>query len=339
MTDLLCPRTLSSMGKGRRLVVKKIVLGLGLLIVVGASSALVATELRWTRTFDAPYPEIAARTDAQTIARGKYLVFGAAACAYCHVPREQWTVLDGGATPPLTGNHVFRLPFGEFYSPNLTPDEETGIGRHSDRTLARILRYGVRHDGRAAFPLMSYHNLSDEDLIAVVSYLRSQPAVALRVPEHRLSRLGKALMAFAIEPVGPDSPPPHASPAGPSVARGEYLATAVSSCVECHTDRDARLGELVGPRFGGGQRMDLAADPTKVAVPPNLTPDPTTSPVGRWTEDAFLVRFRQGPLVEGTPMPWGAYARLTDDDMRSLYRYLRTLPPHVHETGPVMQDK
>jgi hypothetical protein len=84
--------------------------------------------------------------------------------------------------------------------------------------------------------------------------------------------------------------------------------------------------------------MDLA-DATKVAVAPNLTPDPATSPVGRWAEDAFLVRFRHGPLVAGTPMHWGAHARLTKDDMRSLYRYLRTLPPHEHETRPVMQDK
>jgi mono/diheme cytochrome c family protein len=327
------------MSHRQRLIITKIVLALVLLIVLGATSALVATEVRWTRTFAAPYPEIAATTDPSTIARGKYLVFGAAGCAYCHLPREQWTVLDGGATPPLTGNHVFRLPFGEFYAPNLTPDPETGIGRLSDRALARILRYGVRPDGRAAFPLMSLHGMSDEDLVAVISYLRSQPAVVSRVPDHRLSRLGKALMAFAIEPAGPDATPPHVSPVGPSVARGEYLATKVASCVECHTDRNPRSGEMVGPKFGGGQRMDLAADARRVAVPPNLTPDPATSPVGRWTEDAFLVRFRQGPLVDGTPMPWGAYARMTDDDTRSIFRYLRTLPPYEHATGPVMQDK
>ena len=317
----------------------RLVVGLVLLVVAGASTVLVATEVRWTRTFDAPYPELSATTDPATIARGKYLVYGAAACAYCHVPREAWTRLDDGATPPLTGNHVFRLPFGEFFSPNLTPDPETGIGRHSDRALARTLRYGVRPDGRAAFPLMSFHGMSDDDLVAVISFLRSQPPVVSRVPDHRLSRLGKALMAFAIEPVGPDSAPAHVSPDAPSVARGEYLATKVASCVECHTDRNPRSGELVGPKFGGGQRMDLAADADTVAVPPNLTPDPKTSPIGWWTEDAFLVRFRQGPLVEGTPMPWGAFARMTDDDKRSIFRYLRTLRPYEHDTGPVMQRR
>ena len=109
-------------------------------------------------------------------------MFGPAACAYCHVPREQWTTLDAGAAPPLYGTHVFRLPFGVFYSSNLTPDVETGIGRRTDGELARILRNGVRADGRAAFPLMEYQHLSDEDLAAVISYLRSQPPVRTQVP-------------------------------------------------------------------------------------------------------------------------------------------------------------
>jgi mono/diheme cytochrome c family protein len=319
--------------------IKKIVCGTVIVLVVGVSAAFVATELRWTRTFAAPYPAIAATADPATVAHGRYLVFGPAACAYCHVPRDRWAELDAGAALPLSGHHLFPLPFGDFYSPNLTPDPETGIGRRSDGALARVLRFGVRADGRAAFPLMSFHGLSDEDLTAVISYLRTQPPVVSRVPEHRLSRMGKALMAFAIGPVGPSSTPPAASPVGPSVERGKYLATRVASCAECHTDRDPNKGELVGPSFGGGQRMDIAADASKVAVPPNLTPDPKTSPIGWWTEEAFLVRFRQGEVIKGTPMPWGAYARMTEDDMRSVFRYLRTLPPFEHDTGPAMQDK
>ena len=74
-------------------------------------------------------------------------------------------------------------------------------------------------------------------------------------------------------------------------------------------------------------------------MPPNLTPDARTSPIGTWTEDTFVARFRQGELVSGTPMPWGAYARMTDEDLRSVYRYLRTLPPFEHATGPVIQPK
>ena len=305
------------------------------LVVIGA---FVTVQLRWTRTFDAPTPAIAASVDPAVVSHGRYLVYSAAACAYCHVPKEQWTTLDKGTELPLSGNHVFRLPFGELFSANLTPDRETGIGRRTDGELARILRHGVRADGRAAFPLMEFQGLTDEDLTAVISFLRSAPAVANAVPEHRLSLLGKTLMAFAIEPASPASPPASTSPRGPSVERGEYLATKVSSCVACHTDRDDQ-GNLVGPPFGGGQRMDVAEDATKVFVPPNLTPDPETSPIGKWNEDGFVGRVRAGEVVKGTPMPWGAFARMTDDDLRSIYRYLRTLPPFVHATGPAIQNK
>ena len=159
--------------------------------------------------------------------------------------------------------------------------------------------------------------LSDGDLAAVASYLRAQPATSHAVPEHRLTRFGKALMAFAIAPARPATMPPVKSPTGATIERGEYLANNVSSCVACHTNRGPD-GTLVGPRFGGGQRMDVAADPTKVFVTPNLTPDPATSPVGAWSEDTFVARFRAGEVVPGTPMPWGAFARFTDDDVRAI---------------------
>jgi mono/diheme cytochrome c family protein len=168
--------------------------------------------------------------------------------------------------------------------------------------------------------------------------LRSRPPVSLAVPDHHLTLLGKALMAFAIAPATPDRSPLHDSPVAPSVTRGDYLANHVSSCAACHTDRGPD-GKLVGPRFSGGQRMDVAADPTKVYVSPNLTPDPDTSPIGTWSEDAFVARFRVGPTIAGTPMPWGAFARMTDDDLRSVYRYLRSLPPTRKAVGPPVQPK
>jgi mono/diheme cytochrome c family protein len=254
------------------------------------------------------------------------------------VPKEQWRQLDRGEELPLSGNHVFRLPLGEFFSSNLTPDPETGIGRRTDQELARILRYGVRADGRAAVPLMEYHGLRDDDVTAIISYLRTRPAVSLRVPEQRLSLLGRAVFALAYEPPGPDANVAQPVPAGPSMERGEYLAKKVAVCVTCHTDRGAD-GTLVGPQFAGGQRMDVAADGSTVYVTPNLTPDPQTSLIGRSTEENFIGRMRLGELVAGSPMPWGAYARMTDEDLRSIYRYLKSLPPVVHDTGPARQKK
>ena len=316
---------------------RRVLIGIVALIALLAAAGLVLIEVRWTRRFEAPYPAITARGDAADVARGEYLVYSAAACAYCHVPRDQWRRLDKGEHLALTGHHLFRLPFGDIYSANLTPDSQTGIGRRSDAEVARILRFGVRADGRAAFPLMEFQ-LSDEDLRSILSYLRAQRATAHAVPEHQLTRFGKALMAFAIAPVPPAAPAPEKSPTGATVERGAYLANNVSSCVSCHTNRGPD-GALVGPPFAGGQRMDVAADATRVFVSPNLTPDPETSPVGAWSEDAFLARFRMGEAIPGTPMPWGAFARLTDDDVRAIYRYLRSLPPSRNRTGPAVQEK
>jgi mono/diheme cytochrome c family protein len=153
---------------------------------------------------------------------------------------------------------------------------------------------------------------------------------------HRLTWLGKALMAFAIVPETA-AEAPRTTSRGPSVERGAYLANHVSSCVVCHTNRVD--GELVGPRFGGGQRMDVAGIDDKVYVTPNLTPDAATSLIGQWDEAVFVARFHMGEQVPGTPMPWGAYAKMTDDDLRSIFRYLRSLPPSPNRTGPAVQDK
>jgi hypothetical protein len=61
-------------------------------------------------------------------------------------------------------------------------------------------------------------------------------------------------------------------------------------------------------------------------VTPNLTPDPKTGHIYAWSEDAFVARFKAG-VATGSPMPWQTFSRMTDDDLRALYRYLRSLPP------------
>lgn len=333
--SLHAPSGTSPRRRASRWVSAFVALLIGLVLLAGAGLAVI--EARWTRRFEAPYPAIAASTDPAVISQGEYLVYGAAACAYCHVPREQWPALDRGERLALTGHHVFPLPFGNIYSSNLTPHPTSGIGGRSDGDLARMLRFGVRADGRAAFPLMEFQ-LSDADLTAVISFLRTRSPVDHAVPEHALTPFGKALMAFAITPPSHETAAPRQSPSGATVERGAYLANHVSSCVACHTDRGDD-GALVGPPFGGGQRMDVAADPTIVFVTPNLTPDPETSPIGRWSENTFMARFRRSQHVPGTPMPWGGFARLTDDDLRALYRYLRSLPPTRHRTGSPVQSK
>src|ERR1044071_9103960 len=133
--------------------------------VVRAAAAVAALALllvavvlvRANRTFEAPYPEIHASTDPRVIARGAYLAYGPAHCVNCHTSGEaQKAATETGATPPLFGGNIFHLKVGNVYTPNLTPDKETGIGRYSDRELARVLRHGVMPDGRAALPFMEF---------------------------------------------------------------------------------------------------------------------------------------------------------------------------------------
>src|SRR5262245_48666262 len=200
-------------------------------LVLGVALVLYA-QLRWDRTFTAPASALQASTDSAAIARGRYLVYGPAHCAYCHTSGpEQWARIDAGEPVPLTGGLLFPIPPGRFRTPNLTPDPETGIGRRSDEELVQLIRHGVRADGRAAVPFMEFFGLSDEDLVGIISYLRSQAPVRNAVPEHELSFLGKVVMALVIAPPEERPTPPASSPpAGPTVERGAYLANNVALC-------------------------------------------------------------------------------------------------------------
>ena len=303
----------------------------------------VAVQVLWTRTYVAPLPGIAASTDPKIIARGKYLAEGPAHCFGCHVDEPNDRELREGKLFPPSGGRPFHLPIGTLYTANITPDRETGLGRFDDATVARALRHGVRHDGRMVFPLMPFQNLSDDDLQAVISFLRSQPSVKNVVPEHAYNFLGKALLAFVMEPVGPNAPPPKSVVAGPTIEYGKYLAHSVANCVGCHTNRDLRSGAFVGPPFAGGFESPSTEDPGKVIVTPNITPDPKTGRLAALTEKLFVDRFKiagAGPrAVPGSIMPWESYRRMEEDDLRAVYRYLNSLPPVENNTEPTVRGK
>jgi hypothetical protein len=242
-----------------------------------------------------------------------------------------------GKRPPLAGGLSFDLPVGKFYTPNLTPDRETGIGRFSDQELARVIRYGVMPDNKAALPFMDFHDLSDEDLTALISFLRSQPAVRRHIPPHRSNFLGKAVLAFVIKPQGPSHPVIRTSPPmAPTVERGQYLATSVATCSECHTKRNPVDGSYVAAKFSGGGILPIAGDKEHVLVTPNLTPS-KTGRITDWDEERFVGRFNAGVGIVGTHMPWPQFASMTDTDKRAIYRYLRTLPPSDNDPGPSVQ--
>lgn len=132
---------------------------------------------RADRTYDAPYPDIAASDDSALVARGKHLFYGPAHCAGCHAPRSEVARLEMGEEVSPSGGEDFDIPLGMIYAPNITPDVETGIGSYTDQELARTMRFGVKRNGQALVDFMPFYDMSDRDLTAIISYLRSIPAV------------------------------------------------------------------------------------------------------------------------------------------------------------------
>jgi mono/diheme cytochrome c family protein len=312
-----------------------VILGSALVVIIVCGGVFVAS--RQHLTFDAPYPSVVASTDSAVVGRGRYIVRNIAHCDGCHGDPAQRQAAAAGAEIPLSGGVVFDIPPGQFYPRNITPDSATGLGGVSDRAIARALRFGVGHDGRALLPFMEMQGLSDDDLIAVVSYLRLQPPVKHLVPAHNVRLIGKVVKATVLaKPVGPSATPLARAPRGASAEAGQYLVESVALCWACHTERSKMSGALVGPRFGGSTGLTDESDPGHSWSPPNITSDPETGRLGKLTEDQFVARFHQGRVLPGSPMPWDGFSRMNDDDLRAIYRYLRSVPAVKRDNGPPM---
>jgi mono/diheme cytochrome c family protein len=310
------------------------------IVVLLAGAAVLYAVVSYARPWPVPVPATRASPDPAVLARGRYIVYGPGRCADCHAPDSARPALASGEEAALSGGPGETTYLGTWTAPNLTPDPATGIGAVSDGELARMLRYGVDRDGRIALPFMdAYKDLTEEDLTAVISFLRAQPAVPGTPPVRHVNLLGKIALTYFIRPYAPDGPPPERLTPEPSAAYGRYLAHALAGCAACHTARNLRTGEYLSPFFSGGLPFKSRAHPGQVYVSPNLTPDPETGHITSWTEDAFVQRFRRGLLIPDSPMPWGGFTRMTDTDLRALYRYLRSLSPAHHAVGPIVQPE
>lgn len=314
-------------------MVRKIVLALSAFIGVVVVAFAIFVAARQHLRFDAPYPEVAASADTAIIARGRYIVRSLASCADCHGATTRMAEASEGMDIPLSGGRRWDIPPGTVYAPNITPDSATGLGKIADQAIARVLRYGVGHDGGALLPFMELQGLSDDDLQAVVSYLRTQAPVRNVVPPQRYNLLGKIVRATVLaRPVGPRETPAKAMPHGLTVENGRYLVESVTLCWACHTQRNLASGALVGPRFGGATGFDRTPDGHSWS-PPNITSDPETGRLGRMSEGVFVARFRLGRVISHSPMPWQSYRRMSDDDLRAIYRYLKTVPAVHRDVG------
>ncbi|HOZ84160.1 MAG TPA: cytochrome c [Niabella sp.] len=287
-------------------------------------------QLTWNKKHDAPYPEISASKDSAIIARGQYLANGPAHCGGCHSSMDEVRAFDEGDKVAFKGGWELSFPgFGTFTGPNLTSDKETGIGNFSDGEITRTLRHGVGNDGRAIFPMMTFQGMSDEDLTAIISYLRTLPPVSHKVKPFDYGIMYRALLSFGlVKPEGPKHTPPKSVAIEPSTSYGKYLAYNVTNCYSCHTEVDMNTGAYIGEPFAGRAYFSPDAFSEGYAyMSPNLTPHSSTGVMANWSEDDFMKRFKSGRVQKGSPMPWGSYSRMNDVELQAIFRFLQSLKP------------
>lgn len=256
------------------------------------------------------------------LARGRYLAEGVLSCFLCHSERA-W---DKPGAPPKAGRKgAGQIMRNEkdylIVAPNITPDRATGAGAWPDDALSRAIREGVGHDGRALHPQMfysSFRNLSDEDVVSVVVYLRSLPAVSNKLPPTRMPDDRRKEIAAKLAPITQPVPMPDQST---PLARGRYLIH-LADCIGCHTSwHSDRMPGL----FAGGNLIERGE---RKAFSTNLTPDPSGVP---YDEAAFIRVIRTGKSGTLSPlMPWIALRNLNDADLSSIRVALRRLEPVAH---------
>lgn len=281
-----------------------IVAGLLTLLVALMTGAALYGFSQINRTYTNPVQQVSVASTPERLARGQKL---AQACVGCHASNGQL---------PLTGQNFSGddgPPVGTLYAANLTPGGETKDW--SDGEIIRAIREGIHQNGRSLLimPSSNYRSLSDEDVQALVAFLRSQPA-APATPPTNINVMGALLVTISggafLTAQQPIDGPVIAPPAGPTAEYGKYLAYSVGGCRDCH-----------GSNLAGGtpSANGPPAGPTLVTV------------AQQWSEADFVKAIRTGAKPDGTQlgegMPWQEISAFADDtDLRAIYAFLKTLP-------------
>ena len=296
---------------------------------------------------DIPIPDITLSTDAATIERGRYLANHVAVCMDCHSTRN-WDYYAGPIVEGTLGKggEVFDqstgLP-GVIISKNITPH---ALSDWSDGELYRAITGGLQKDGDALFPLMpydAYRTMAQDDVLAIMSYLRTLAPIDNDTPDHQLD-FPLNLIVNAI----PLAAAPRTVNRDPGsleerVAYGSYLAQ-MAGCTWCHTPTNATQQIIPEQSLAGGHEFVLPDG--KIVRATNISSDKDTG-IGNWTQEQFIARFRQYqgeagrtlPLGEdgnNTLMSWTLFADMTDGDLAAIYAYLMASEARVN--GVVVWD-
>jgi len=289
-------------------ILKWIGILLGLLVgilVLTAAAVFLITNARINKTYDLALEEIAVPTSAEAIAEGEHIAT-IRACNGCH-------------GPDMGGSTFIKDPaIGYYYPPNLTTGQGGRLSLYSDDQIARAIRHGVGYDNKSLLlmPAHEFNVLSDEDVGAIIAYLRARPPVDREMPESKVGPLARVLLLTGEFPLLPaelvdhDAPRPPAPEPGITAEYGRYLAVI---CQGCHR-----------PDFAGGAVPGAGPD-----APPALNLTPGGELIG-WTEAEFIATIRTGVTPGGREldplMPAELFAKMTDDELKAVWLYLQSLP-------------
>ena len=273
----------------------------------------------------------------KVVARGEYLTLHVAVCMHCHSLRD-FTKYAGPDVPGSIGgggskfdNTIFAVIPGSFYSKNITPDSATGIGAWTDEELLRAITQGIRKNGDTLFPLMPYahfNHMAKDDVISIIAYLRTLKPIKNTIPARQLMiPISVAYPAGALQKsIDSNTRPPESD----KVKYGAYLVN-MAGCSDCHTPYVKGQPDF-SREFAGGNIFTVGD--FKVASA-NITPDSTTG-IGAWDVEGFLNKFtvcreekgyNYNPGKMNTVMPLVDYSGMTDEDLKAMYAYFRTVKP------------
>ena len=274
------------------------------------AAVLLCTAFAVGHAQTAPSPEV--------IARGKALT-EAADCASCHT---------ADLAKPFAGGKRIDTPFGAIYSPNLTPDRDTGIGAWSDAEFLRALRYGVARDGTRYYPAFPYPNftkMTRDDIFAVRAYLATLSPVGNTRPPPQLRwplnyRVVMRVWNFLFFKPGIFEPDQGKSP---EWNRGAYLVEGAAHCGTCHTPKNIFGADKRGRAYGGGLVDGWFAPRLDSAERAGLK---------SWSVDdlvEYLQSGRNGRSHAGKLMAEvvvNSTSKMSDADVRAIATYLKDLP-------------
>ncbi|MDB4914185.1 MAG: cytochrome c class [Gemmatimonadetes bacterium] len=280
--------------------------GLVVLVLVAACALFGFSEARYRKQYAVTPATIRITADSAAIARGNHLVHSSAGCIDCHGEN-----LGGGTV-------IDQPPLGRIFATNLTRGKG-GAGTLTDAQYVLAIRHGIAPNGTPLkiMPSSDYANFSDEDLAAVIAYVKSVPAVDKELPANSVGPLGRALFMAGQLPFlhaeRVDHERKHLAAVPPAATAGYGAYLAGFGCKGCH-----------GPALAGGKIVDGPPDWPPAA---NLTP---SGPTKDWTEADFTRLLREGKRPNGIPvnqaMPWRFTRNMTDDEIHALYLYMKSLP-------------